>query len=141
MLTKITLTLAMLLAASTVSAQDSFLGLERFLQAQSSVYASVCTSDSSCSVGNCCATYAKKNGTTSTSVLNTCVSNSLNNKMVLFGGLNHTWTCLNQTTVAATVGTSCNETSSCGNSSCCMSKSFGIWGMNQTLGSTCASNA
>jgi hypothetical protein len=136
MFAKISLAIAFLVA--TVSASDDFLGLERILQVQGTVFSTVCTTDSNCAVGNCCADYRRISGATVTNVTRTCVNPLLSGRTVLFGGLNHTWSCLNQTVVAPSVGTPCSTNSACtAAGSCCLSRSFSVFGVNQTAGTFC----
>lgn len=129
-----------LLVAST-QASDSFLGIERFLQTQGTIYTSTCTADSSCSVGTCCADYRRINGTTTTNITKTCVSTQLHNRVVNFSGLNHTWVCGNSTAVTANAGTACTSNAGCTTSGqCCQQTSFGIWSTVQNVSTVCRAN-
>ena len=66
MLAKLSLAIALLLA--TVQATDDFLGLDRILQVQGTLFTTVCTTDANCAVGNCCADYRRISGATVTNV-------------------------------------------------------------------------
>lgn len=141
MFTKVSLAIALLVA--TVSAtSDDFLGLERMLQVQGTVFSTVCTADAGCAAGNCCADYRRINGAVVTNVTRTCVNPLLNGRTVLFGGLNHTWSCLNQSAVAPAVGAPCSSNSACtAAGACCLSRSFTAWGVNQTAGTSCGARS
>lgn len=139
MFAKISLAIAFLVA--TVSASDDFLGLERILQVQGTTFSTVCTSDAGCAVGNCCADYRRLNGAVVTNVTRTCVNPLLSGRTVLFGGLNHTWACLNSSVVAPSVGSACSANSGCtAAGSCCLSRSFNVFGVNQTAGTFCGAS-
>ena len=113
--------LAITLLVATVSASDDFLGLDRILQAQGSIFTTTCTSDANCATGNCCADYRRISGTTATNVTKTCVNPILNGRTVLFNNVNHTWNCINQATVAPAVGTACSTNAGCtAAGSCCL---------------------
>lgn len=136
------ISLAVTLLAATVSASDDFLGLERILQVQGTTFSTVCTSDAGCAVGNCCADYRRINGATVTNVTKTCVNPLLSGRTVLFGGLNHTWSCLNQSVVAPSVGAACSANSACtAAGSCCLTRTFSVFGVNQTAGTFCGNSA
>ncbi|TNV76534.1 hypothetical protein FGO68_gene8890 [Halteria grandinella] len=133
-------TIALLIVVAT-HASDSFLGIERYLQTQGTVFTSSCTADSGCSVGNCCADYRRINGSTTTNITKTCVSTQLHNRVVLFSGLNHTWVCGNTTAVTANAGTACTTNAGCTTSGqCCQQTSFGIWGVLQNVSTVCRAN-
>ncbi len=102
---RLALATACLLVAVTSASNFLSVEEERFLQSSGAIYTATCAADSSCATGNCCAQYRKVNGTSVTNVTNTCVSTQLHNKMVLFGGLNHTFVCSNATLVTANAGT------------------------------------
>ena len=132
------LSLAITLLVATVQATDDFLGLDRILQVQGTLFTTVCTTDANCAVGNCCADYRRISGATVTNVTKTCVNPLLSGRTVLFGGLNHTWSCLNQTVVAPSVGAACSTNSACtAAGTCCLSRSFSVFGVNQTAGTFC----
>ena len=136
MFAKLSLAITLFLAA--IKASDDFLGLERILQVQGNVFTATCTSDASCAIGNCCADYRRINGAVVTNVTKTCVNPLLNGRTVLFNGLNHTWSCLNQSVVAPSVGALCSSNSACtAAGSCCLSRSFSVFGVNQTAGTFC----
>ena len=140
MFAKISLAITFLVAS--VSASDDFLGLERILQVQGTVFSTVCTADSNCAVGNCCADYRRINGATVTNVTRTCINPLLNGRTVFFSGLNHTWSCLNQSVVAPAVGSSCSTNSACtAAGSCCQNRSFNVFGVNQTAGTFCGAQS
>lgn len=142
MFNKITSSIALLLLASTTFATDDFQGLDRILQTQGSIHTATCTADSACSPGNCCADYRRINGNTVTNVSKTCVNTQLNNRRVLFGGLNHTWVCINQTNAQVQSGTPCTDNAGCSAANtCCQSRSFSIWGSSQAVGNTCGTVA
>lgn len=123
--------LAITLLTATVTAADDFLGLDRILQVQGTVFTTVCTSDAQCAVGNCCADYRRINGATVTNVTRTCVNPLLSGRTVFFNNLNHTWSCLNQSVVAPSVGALCSSNNGCtAMGSCCLSRSFSVFGVN-----------
>ncbi len=136
MFAKISLAIAFMVASA--SASDDFLGLERILQVQGTVFSTVCTADSNCAVGNCCADYRRINGATVTNVTKTCINPLLSGRTVLFGGLNHTWSCVNQSVVAPAIGSSCSANSGCTTAGqCCLNRSLNVFGVNQTAGTFC----
>jgi hypothetical protein len=138
MFTKISLAIISLLFAAA-TADDSFLGLERILQAQGTVFTGVCTTDAGCATNLCCADYRRINGSATTNVTRTCINPLLNGRTVLFGGVNHTWSCLNQTVATTARGSACSANSACTSANtCCQTRSFGVWGVNQTVGTFCA---
>ncbi len=138
MIPKIAIYLVLTLsAAASVAAESSFLHMERLLQTAGTNLTTACTSDMSCSATQCCADYARLNGTTRTNVTKVCLATSLSGQRVLFGGLNHTFNCTNTTRITTQVA--CNASSACSatNNSCCLEKSFAIFGVNQTMSNVC----
>ena len=137
MFTKVSLAIALLVA--TVSAtSDDFLGLERMLQVQGTVFTTAgCAADSACAPGNCCAQYRRNVSGTVTNVATTCVSPLLSGRTVLFSGANHTWTCANATAISA-VGTACTANSGCtASGACCLGRTVNVFGVSQAAGSFC----
>ena len=62
----------------------------------------------------------------------------LNGRTVLFNNLNHTWSCINQAVVAPAVGAPCSTNAGCSAAgSCCLVRSFSVFGVNQTAGTFC----
>ena len=138
MFTKVSIAIAVLVA--TVSASDDFLGLDRILQAQNSLVSTACTNDASCTLGNCCADYRRTVGasTTATVAQKVCVNPIICGRTIVAAGANHTWTCTNQTTVAAAVGTACSANSACtAAGACCQTRSFSVWNVTTNAGSFC----
>ena len=113
MFNKITTLTIVSVFIAAATANESFLGLERILQVQGTAFSGACTADSGCASGLCCADYRRLNGTVTTNVTKTCVNPLLNGRAVLFGGLNHTWACVNQTSAVTLRGDACSTNAAC----------------------------